>query len=47
MQLHGHDIAVCSWSLRPQGMADLVRMVKDLGLDHVQLALADLTFLDD
>ncbi len=47
MQLHGHDIAVCSWSLRPQGMADLVGKVKELGLQHVQLALPDLLFLDD
>src|SRR3954452_9497192 len=47
MQLHGHDIAVCSWSLQPKGMADLTEKVKQLGLTHVQLALGDLLFLDD
>src|SRR3954453_22873209 len=47
MQLHGHDIAVCSWSLQPKGMADLADKVRQLGLTHVQLALGDLLFLDD
>ena len=47
MQLQGHDIAVCSWSLHPKGMADLVAKVKELGLKHVQLALVDLVMLDD
>ena len=42
-----HTIAVCSWSLRPKGMDDLVRQLGQLGLDHVQLALADLVLLDD
>lgn len=47
MRLHGHDIAVCSWSLRPRGMKELVEKVNELGLGHVQLALADLLYLDD
>lgn len=47
MQLHGHTIAVCSWSLQPVGMADLVSKVNELGLQHVQLALGDLVMLDD
>ncbi len=47
MQLHGHDIAVCSWSLQPTGIAELVAKVRDAGLAHVQLALADLLHLDD
>jgi L-ribulose-5-phosphate 3-epimerase len=47
MQLHGHTIAVCSWSLQASGMADLVDKVKQTGLTHVQLALPDLLFLDD
>jgi sugar phosphate isomerase/epimerase len=47
MQLHGHDIAVCSWSLQPKGLADLAAKVQQLGLQHVQLALGDLLFLDD
>src|SRR5665213_1765484 len=47
MNIDGHEIAVCSWSLQPVGMGDLVRKVKDLGLEHVQLALGDLVMLDD
>src|SRR5687768_12800694 len=47
MKLHGHDVAVCSWSLKPRDMADLVAKVKALGLEHVQLALGDLVLLDD
>ena len=47
MQLHGHDVAVCSWSLRPAGTAELVEKVKELGLSHVQLALGELAMLDD
>lgn len=47
MNIHGHDIAVCSWSLRPKGMQDLVRMLGEVGLEHVQLALLDLVQLDD
>src|SRR2546423_12127081 len=47
MQIHGHTIAVCSWSLQPTGMQDLVSKVKQLGLGHVQLALGELVFLDD
>src|ERR1700735_4252074 len=47
MQLQGHDIGVCSWSLHPKGMADLVAKLRELGLLHVQLALLDLVMLDD
>ena len=47
MNVNGHDIAVCSWSLQPQGSADLVEKVKQLGLGHVQLALGPLVALDD
>jgi L-ribulose-5-phosphate 3-epimerase len=46
MQIHGHDIGVCSWSLRPDGLGDLVKRVHALGLTHVQLALAHLADLD-
>lgn len=42
MQIHGHDIGVCSWSLQPRDMRDLVAKVKALGLDHVQLSLIPL-----
>lgn len=47
MQLAGHDIGVCSWSLQPRDMADLVAQVNELGVDHVQLALGGLIQLDD
>src|SRR5687767_8171183 len=47
MKLHGHDIAVCSWSIQPRDMADLVAKVKALGVEHVQLALGELVMLDD
>jgi sugar phosphate isomerase/epimerase len=46
MQLGGHDIGVCSWSLKPAGIGDLVSQVKQLGLGHVQLALGPLIGLD-
>jgi len=46
MQLHGHDIAVCSWSLQPLGIGNLVAQVRQLGLSHVQLALGPLIGLD-
>ena len=35
------NIAVCSWSLQPKDTADLISMVRSLGLDRVQLALND------
>jgi sugar phosphate isomerase/epimerase len=46
MQIRGHDIGVCSWSLQPSGIGDLVAQVKQLGLSHVQLALGPLVGLD-
>ena len=47
MNIGGHDIGVCSWSLRPKDAAQLVELVHQLGLQHVQLALQPLLFLDD
>ena len=47
MNIAGHDIGVCSWSLRPKDLEDLVAQVKQLGLSHVQLALGPLLTLDD
>lgn len=47
MNLLGHDIGVCSWSLKPKNTADLIEKVKTLGLSHVQVALGDLIDLDD
>lgn len=47
MKLGPHDIAVCSWSLRPHDTQDLAEKVRSLGLRHVQLALGHLIQLDD
>src|SRR3954463_1773658 len=47
MNIAGHDIGVCSWSLQPHGMEDLVSKVKSLGLEHIQLGLLELVMLDD
>jgi sugar phosphate isomerase/epimerase len=47
MNIGGHDIGVCSWSLQPKDTAHLVALVKQLGLQHVQLALGPLLALDD
>ena len=35
-------VGVCSWSLKPESPADLVRKVQELGLTQVQIALAPL-----
>src|SRR3954470_10316619 len=47
MNIGGHTIGVCSWSLHPRDTADLVTQVKQAGLSHVQLGLAGLSVLDD
>ncbi|HYO11137.1 MAG TPA: sugar phosphate isomerase/epimerase family protein [Tepidisphaeraceae bacterium] len=47
MNIAGHDIGVCSWSLAPKGTQDLIARVGELGLQHVQLALGPLAQLDD
>jgi sugar phosphate isomerase/epimerase len=47
MQVQEHDLGICSWSLKPAGMAELVESVRRLGLSHVHLALGKLIFLDD
>lgn len=43
MNIHGHDIGVCSWSLHPKDTADLAAQVNEAGLSHVQLGLAGLS----
>ncbi len=47
MNIGGHEIGVCSWSLHPKDTSDLVAQVKQAGLSHVQLGLAGLSVLDD
>lgn len=46
MQINGHDIGVCSWSLQPADVSDLVHKVRQLNLAHVQLALAEFVSAD-
>ena len=47
MNIAGHDIGVCSWSLAPKNTQDMIARVKELGLQHVQLALGALAQMDD
>jgi len=47
MNIAGHDIGACSWSLAPKDTAELIANVKKLGLQHVQIALGGLVMLDD
>src|ERR1700689_1039861 len=47
MRIRSHDLAVCSWSLPAAGMREIIQSVGELGLSHVQLAVAPLLFLDD
>jgi L-ribulose-5-phosphate 3-epimerase len=47
MNLSGHDIGVCSWSLKTASMSELVAALDELQLDHVQLSLLPLLELDD
>src|SRR5262245_11945134 len=39
MQVRGRDIGVCSWSLQPRDIGELVSNVRELGLEHLQLGL--------
>jgi len=47
MNIAGHDIGVCSWSLHPKSTQELIDNVKKLGLQHVSLALGELALMDD
>ena len=47
MNVAGHELAVCSWSLQPKDMGDLVGKLKQIGLQKVQLGLVELVQLDD
>jgi len=47
MQVRGHDIGVCSWSLHPRDMTELISRVKLCGLEHIQLGLASLLDRDE
>jgi L-ribulose-5-phosphate 3-epimerase len=47
MNIRGHDIGVCSWSLRAADTADLIAKVRELGLSHLQLAFGPLLAMDE
>ena len=47
MNIAGHDIGVCSWSIHPRSTEDLIASVKRLGLAHAQLALWPIVKMDD
>lgn len=47
MQLGEHVIGVCSWSLNPASVEDLIAKLKRLDLVHVHLDLTTLLKLDD
>lgn len=39
MQIYGHDIGVCSWSLQTADADELVKRLGELELSHIQLAM--------
>src|SRR4051812_46827843 len=47
MNISGHDIGVCSWSLQPRDTSDLIEKMRELDLRHAQLALRPLVLLDE
>jgi L-ribulose-5-phosphate 3-epimerase len=47
MQIRGHDVGVCSWSIQPDGVNDLIVKLRELQLQHVQLALTPLLAMPD
>jgi sugar phosphate isomerase/epimerase len=47
MNINGHTIGVCSWSLHPKDTAELVQHLRTIGVQHVQLALVPFTRLPD
>jgi len=47
MELGGHIIGVCSWSLQPASVSDLIAKLKQLSIAHVHLGLDSLLAMDD
>ena len=41
MELADHAIGMCSWSLHAKDLAELVEMLRQLKLCHLQLALGE------
>jgi L-ribulose-5-phosphate 3-epimerase len=47
MQVRGHQIGICSWSLRPSGVGDLLAKLAALEIDHAHLSMGPLLALDE
>lgn len=47
MNINGHDIGVCSWSLQLPEIGDVAQAAKSIGLEHIQLMLLPLVLADD
>ena len=47
MVIGNHDIGVCSWSLQPKSMDELLGQVRRLGLEHIQLGFQWIQEMDD
>ena len=47
MRIGNHDIGVCSWSLQPKSMEELLGQVRRLGLEHIQLGFQWIQQMDD
>jgi len=47
MQLDGHDIGVCSWSIHSGDVATLIDLLNHLGLRHAHLALGPLLTMNE
>jgi sugar phosphate isomerase/epimerase len=47
MKIGNHDIGVCSWSLQPKSMEELLGQVRRLGLEHIQLGFQWIQEMDD
>jgi sugar phosphate isomerase/epimerase len=47
MNIDGHTIGICSWSLHPKNTGDLITNLQQANVNHVQLALVPLTTLSD
>jgi sugar phosphate isomerase/epimerase len=47
MQIRGHDIGVCSWSLRGADFRDVATKLKSIGLAHTQVAASALLAMDE
>jgi sugar phosphate isomerase/epimerase len=47
MKFGNHDIGVCSWSLQPVSMEELLGQVRRLGLEHIQLGFQWIQQMDE